>query len=163
LVAGITLGQIDECPFNRDGKRPVKITLPKKADAEKPFKLEVDVDRGAATYPYTLPTKPLNQFFCDRSKGWGEELNTKSSPAYVEVAATKSATVTIKNNGKKLIAANWGDLQKRGAIKNASAQLEVVDRGRNWVHVTVVDDATGKPISCRVHFRSPEGIPYQPH
>jgi len=31
------------------------------------------------------------------------------------------------------------------------------------VHVTVVDDATGKPVPCRVHFRSPEGIPYQPH
>ena len=163
IMAGITLGHLEEHPFNRDGKRPVKITLPKRADAEKPFKLEVDVDRGAATYPYSLPTKSPNQFFADRSKGWGEELNSKSSPAYVEVAATKSATVTVKNDGKKLIAANWGELQKRGSIKTPRVQLEVVDRGRNWVHVTVVDDVTGKPIPCRVHFRSPEGIPYQPH
>ena len=28
---------------------------------------------------------------------------------------------------------------------------------------TVVDDDTGKPVPCRVHFRSPEGIPYQPY
>jgi hypothetical protein len=41
-------------------------------------------------------------------------------------------------------------------------KLELVDRGRNWVHVTVVDDATGQPLPCRIHFRSPEGIPYQP-
>jgi hypothetical protein len=26
----------------------------------------------------------------------------------------------------------------------------------------VIDDATGRPVPCRVHFRSPEGIPYQP-
>jgi hypothetical protein len=31
------------------------------------------------------------------------------------------------------------------------------------VHVNVVDDATGRPVPCRVHFRSAEGIPYQPH
>ena len=29
--------------------------------------------------------------------------------------------------------------------------------------VTVVDDDTGRPVPCRVHFRSPDGIPYQPH
>ena len=31
------------------------------------------------------------------------------------------------------------------------------------MHVSVVDDATGRPVPCRVHFRSPAGIPYQPH
>jgi hypothetical protein len=39
----------------------------------------------------------------------------------------------------------------------------LVDKGRNWVHTTVVDDETNKPIPCRIHFRSPDGIPYQPH
>jgi hypothetical protein len=39
----------------------------------------------------------------------------------------------------------------------------VLDIGRNWVHVRVVDDATGRPVPCRVHFRSAGGIPYQPH
>ena len=27
----------------------------------------------------------------------------------------------------------------------------------------MVDDDTGRPVPCRVHFRSPEGVPYQPH
>ena len=31
------------------------------------------------------------------------------------------------------------------------------------MHVSVVDDATGRPVPCRVHFRSAAGIPYQPH
>ena len=42
-------------------------------------------------------------------------------------------------------------------------RVELVDPGRNWVHVKVLDDDTGQPVPCRVHFRSPEGIPYQPH
>ncbi|MDQ5853556.1 MAG: CehA/McbA family metallohydrolase, partial [Chloroflexota bacterium] len=29
--------------------------------------------------------------------------------------------------------------------------------------VTVLDEETGQPVPCRVHFRSPEGIPFQPH
>ena len=41
--------------------------------------------------------------------------------------------------------------------------MQVVEDGRNWVHTTVVDDATGQPMPCRVHFRSPHGVPYQPH
>src|SRR5205823_4376967 len=28
---------------------------------------------------------------------------------------------------------------------------------------TVVDADSGQPIPCRIHVRSPEGIPYQPH
>ncbi|MCH8870115.1 MAG: CehA/McbA family metallohydrolase, partial [Chloroflexi bacterium] len=42
-------------------------------------------------------------------------------------------------------------------------RVDLLDRGRNWVKVTVLDDDTGAPVPCRVHFRSPEGVPYQPH
>jgi hypothetical protein len=41
--------------------------------------------------------------------------------------------------------------------------VSVLDGGKNWVHVTVVDEDTGEPVPCRVHFRSAEGIPYQPY
>src|SRR5205085_7450236 len=94
---------------------------------------------------------------------WGEAPATGASPAYVEVAAQPSATITIKNEGEELGRANWGQLQAQGQIETPRLRLEMVDRGRNWVHVSVLDDATGQPIPCRVHFRSPEGIPYQPH
>jgi hypothetical protein len=42
-------------------------------------------------------------------------------------------------------------------------RLELLGTGRNWVRTTVIDDETGQPVPCRVHFRSPDGIPYQPH
>lgn len=163
LVAAITLGHTAEFPLNRQGKREVKITLPQPEDAAKPFKLEVEVDRGVATYPFPLPEEQADAFLQQSFHGFGEALNEKSSPAYVEVAAISSATVTVKQDGEPLGQANWGELQAQGKIETPRLHLEVMDSGKNWVHVTVVDDASGRPIPCRVHFRSPDGIPYQPH
>lgn len=163
VVGAITLGFNDEAPFSRSAKREVKITLPQPEDAAQPFNLEVDVDRGVTTFPFALPETPPDEFLTDAFKGWGEAQNAKSSPAYIEVSAIPSATVTIKSAGEEIGRANWGELQAQGQIETPRVRLEVVDRGRNWVHVTVLDDESGRPVPCRVHFRSPEGIPYQPH
>ena len=163
LVAGITLSHTEEFPFVRQGKREVKITLPHEADAEKPFNMEVEVDRGIATYVYALSEASEDEFLEGDFKGWGEAQNSKASPAYVEIAAVPSATVEVKQDDETLGSVNWGELQEKGKVETTRAHLEVLDRGRNWVHVTVLDDETGKPVPCRAHFRSPEGIPYQPH
>ena len=163
VIGGITLGHADEHPISREAPREVLITLPRQEDADKPFDLDVQVDRGIATYPYPLPARPTDDFLRDDRKGWGEPQNPASSPAYVEVAAIPSATVTVSQGSETLGAVNWGELEKRGSVETAALKVEVVNRGRNWVHTRVVDDETGKPVPCRVHFRSPEGIPYAPH
>jgi hypothetical protein len=164
VVAAVTLGQLDEHPFPRAGARPVRITLPRAEDAARPFDLTVEVDRGTATYPYPLPLAAPDAFLADGFAGWGEAQNPTSSPAYVEVAATPSATVTVRQGEAVLGQARWGALEAEGAVEpTPRLRLELVDPGRNWVHTTVVDDATGRPVPCRIHFRSPEGVPYQPH
>lgn len=163
VIGGITLSHLNELPFTPQARRPVKITLPKPEDANKDFDLEVEIDRGVATYPYALPGQSADAFVEGELKGWGETQNHKASPAYVEVGGNPSATITIKNNGKRLGKVNWGQLQKKGKVKRSRVQVEMADAGRNWTHVTVVDDQTGKPIPCRIHFRSPDGIPFQPH
>jgi hypothetical protein len=163
-VAAITLAHADEEPFRRTAASEVRITLPRAEDAEKPFDLEVEVDRGVATYPYALPEQPAEAYLADSFAGWGERQNPQSSPAYVEIAATPSATVTVKQGGEALGQVNWGKLEAEGAQEpNSRLRVEIVDRGRNWVHTTVLDDATGKPVPCRIHFRTPRGIPYAPH
>jgi hypothetical protein len=139
------------------------LTLPKAEDAAASFSLEVEVDRGVATYPYPLPQQSSDNFLNDAQQGWGEPLNQTNSPAYVEIAAIPSATVTVRNDSQELGTANWGELEEMGVVETERVRFEVVNTGRNWVHTTVLDDDTGKPIPCRVHFRSPQGIPYQPH
>ncbi|MBI2502296.1 MAG: CehA/McbA family metallohydrolase [Candidatus Latescibacteria bacterium] len=164
LIGALTLSHLEEEPFCREAAREVVITLPQAEDAGRPFDMEVEVDRGIATYPYPLPAAPTDAFLEDERKGWGEALNPHSSPAYVEVAANPSATVTVKQDGEILGKANWGQLQEQGRVQpTPRLELQVKDQGRNWVHTRVVDDQTGKPVPCRIHFRSPEGIPYAPH
>jgi hypothetical protein len=163
VVGGITLSHVEEEPFCREAGQEVVITLTDEAEAAKPFALEVEVDRGVATYPYALPAAPADEFLADPQTGWGEAQNPASSPAYVEIAAIPSATVTVKNDGEELGTANWGELREKGSAEAGKVHLEVAYSGRNWVHTTVLDEETGKPVPCRVHFRSPRGIPYAPH
>jgi len=164
VVGAITLSDMDEEPFSREAAREVILTLPLAEPAAKQFGLEVDVDRGVATYPYPLPERPADEFLSDGHKGWGEGQNRSDSPAYVEIAAIPSATVTVKRDGEEIGRANWGELQQQKVVDaSPRLRLEVVEGGRNWVHTTVLDDETGRPVPCRVHFRSPRGIPYAPH
>lgn len=164
VVGAITLSHGDEEPFSREAAREVILTLPQAEPVGKQFGLEVDVDRGVATYPYPLPERSAGEFLADGHKGWGEGQNRTDSPAYVEIAAIPSATVTVKQDGEEIGRANWGELQQQKVIEaSPRLRLEVVDGGRNWVHTTVLDDETGRPVPCRVHFRSPRGIPYAPH
>lgn len=163
IIAGVTLGHLEEHPFVRQERRPVRVALKRAEDAAKPFDLDVQVDRGVATYIHTLPKAAHQRFLGDPFKGWGEAQNTESSPAYVEIAAIPSATVEVKRGGRTLGKVNWGKLEEKGTAATPRVSMELLDRGKNWVHVTVLDEDTGKPVPCRVHFRTPEGVPYQPH
>ena len=163
IVAAITLGHLDEHPFVRQGRREARITLTDPADAGKPFSVDVEVDRGVSTYTQPLPTATAEEFIGDPLKGWGEAMNKQSSPVYARIAATPSATVKVLQDGAAVDEVRWGDVEKKGVVTTPRTRVELLDRGKNWVHVTVLDDDTGKPVPCRVHFRSPEGIPFQPH
>ena len=163
VVAAITLGHLDEDPFCRWAAREVQIELKSPEDARKPFNLDIEVDRGYATYAYPLPDQAEHGFMNDTHRGWGQADSARSSPAHVSVAGTPSATVTVKQDGMPVGSANWGELEAREAVETPRVRFEVIDTGRNWVHTTVVDDATGLPVPCRVHFRSARGVPYAPH
>src|SRR6266702_2645802 len=163
LVAGITMGHCDEYPFVRSGARPLKMTITDPVASARPFDLAVAVDRGVTTFPYPLPRQSPDKFLVDPLAGWGEELNVQSSPASVEIAALPSATVTVTQGSDVLGMARWGEIEEKKVVELPRVRLELLDTGRNWVRTTVVDDETGQPVPCRVHFRSPDGVPYQPH
>ena len=163
IIAAITLGHVDEHPIARQGRRPAKFTLTEASAAEKPFDLEVEVDRGDTTYVYPLPGASAEEFLDDSYKGYGQEQSSRSGPAYAEISAVPSATVTVRQDGEEVGRVNWGEVERSGAAETPRVRVELVDPGKNWVHVTVLDDDTGRPVPCRVHFRSPEGVPFQPH
>jgi len=162
IIAAVTLGSLDEYPFHREGRRPVKITLKNQSDAQKPFDINVDIDRGDATYVFPLPALTAEEFL-GAPYAWGQDANETSSPSYVEVSATPSATFTVKQGDDELARVNWGEVSDDTSAETDRVKIELIDPGKNWVHVTIVDDDTGRQVPCRVHFRSPDGVPFQPH
>ena len=85
-----------------------------------------------ATYVFPLPEASAKEFEADVLKGFGETLNTSSSPAYVEIAATPSATVTVKHDGDALGDFKWREVEEKGVASSQNVRLELLDRGRNW-------------------------------
>ena len=86
-----------------------------------------------------------------------------ASRSYVEIASLPSATLTVNQDGNEVGKLPWAELETGQAVVRGPARLQLADPGRNWVHVRVLDASTGRPVPCRVHFRSPTGVPYQPH
>jgi hypothetical protein len=167
VVAAMTLGLTDEEPFARGGMLPVRIDLKDGRVSAREFgphdgNLEVVVDRGVASYTYPLPLESTDEFLRDGFAGWGEQQNQRCSPVYAEVSAIPSATLEVKLGGSTLETVRWSDVLS-GAVETERTRIEIVEDGRNWVETSILDDATGQPVPCRVHFRSPDGVPYQPH
>jgi hypothetical protein len=177
-LAGITRSVLDEHPFRLGAPRDVVVTLPAAdappidgirpmrtvVDATAVADLRIEIDRGKAGFPFALSTQDRAAFIASGRPGWGEPTNDQPSPAYARVAGTPSATLRVALGERTLATTNWGELERAGTASPApGVRIEVVDDGRNWVRTTIVDDATGEQIPCRVAFRSTRGIPYPPH
>lgn len=163
IIGGISISNLEEDPLGREERVPLKISLLNSEQKNQNFNLSVNVDRGVATYPHPLPRESGEEFLNSIFLGWGQPSNDKSSPAYVEIAALPSATVRFNQGQEELASVNWKEVLTRTLVEKEDVRIELINRGKNWVHVTVLDEDTGKPLPCRIHFRSPEGIPYQPH
>ena len=159
LVAAVTLSNADEEPFVRDAALPVRVTLTGADNPAAAGDLSVEVDRGIATYVYPLPGRDMAAFLADPLKGWGEPPDLDSPHSYLRVAASPSATLTVATDDQALARLPWREVAATGSTEKDGVRVELVEPGRNWVARTVLDDATGKPVPCRVHFRSPEGVP----
>jgi hypothetical protein len=161
LVAAITIGTAGEHPFPREAARVVRLTAAESHGAV--VDPSVRVDRGVAGYAYRLPAGDVEAYLDEPTRGWGEDVDAGSPHAYARIAAAPSATVVVRDGGDEMGRFRWGDLPDDGPLDAGGLRAEAIERGRNWVHVTVLDEDTGRPVPCRVHFRSPEGVPYQPH
>jgi hypothetical protein len=163
LVAAITVANAGEHPFPREAARVVRLSARGPGGPAKLAEPVVEVDRGVVGYAFPVPDTDVSAYLGDGRRGWGEDADPDTSSAYARIAAVPSATITLKDGDAEVGSFRWGDLTHDAPVGRDDLHVEVVEQGRNWVHVTVVDDETGRPVACRVHFRSPSGVPYQPH
>ena len=69
----------------------------------------------------------------------------------------------MSQGGEKIDSVKWGEVESQGSVDTDKIHISLTEPGKNWVKVRVVDDETGQIVPCRIHFRSPDGVPYQPH
>jgi hypothetical protein len=158
VVAGITLGTADEHPLRLLPAQPVTVTA---TGAPPGDRLSVTVDRGVSTFSRTARPGPGDP--ADPLTGWGGEQARDDTRVYAMVAALPSATLEVAAGEEVLARTTWRELAEQGRIHRDGVRVEVVESGRNWVRTTIVDDDTGQPVPCRIHFRSVAGVPYQPY
>jgi hypothetical protein len=112
-VAGITTSDGDEHPFVRAPARPVRLVAKGGRDGV----LDIEVDRGVATYPQPLPDE-------DDRAGWGA---AEGKSAYASVAALPSATVAVRRGGDELGRVRWGDVERDGRADAGQVLLELAE------------------------------------
>lgn len=161
LIGAISLGMIDEYPFPTRAAETIRVAVPQ--DHAPLADPSILVDRGSAGYVFPLPTRDVQTYLDDPLRGWGEDADGETVSAYARVVATPSATVTVLDRREEVGRFRWRDVIDGGAVGPGSPRAHVIEHGRNWVHVKVLDADTERPVPCRVHFRSPEGVPYQPY
>jgi hypothetical protein len=127
-----------------------------------PVTFSVDVDRGVATFPYTVALDRATEE-PDELIGFGREFNPHATPAYAYIAATQSATIRVRNGDEALAAFAWADVESGRPQHVDSVSIRLAEGGRNWVRTRFVDATTGRPVSCRVNFSSESGVPYAPY
>jgi hypothetical protein len=153
-VGGLCLGFADEHPLRPEPARAVVADAPDGYSGDG-SDLVLEVDRGTAGYTTPLARQPDTG---DPFSAWGDASGAEVAGVYARVSSVGSGTVRLLADGQPVAQARWSDLRSQ-----ALAGLRVTELGRNWVRTTIVDDATGEPIPCRVNFSSPDGVPYQPH
>ena len=164
VIAGVSLGDVDEHPLALPGAQAVRIDIDERLFAVRaPIEIRVDVDRGVSTFAYTLSGQTVHDFLADPFAGFGEAQNPRATPAYVHVAALLSATLKLQQGNETIGAVRWSDVTTGEEQRAGPARIRLIDPGRNWVRTKVLDAITGEPLPCRVHFRSPDGVPYAPH
>ena len=87
------------------------------------------MDRGDSTYAFPLPKDPDDGFLSGYHRGFGEANNDEANPAYAEISAVPSATVSIKQGGESIAHLPWGEVEDKGKAETPRARIELMDRG----------------------------------
>ncbi|MDX6744798.1 CehA/McbA family metallohydrolase [Actinocorallia sp. A-T 12471] len=155
LIGAVTLSRLAEDPFGRTVAREVVFTL---AEGQVDEDVSVMVDRGTATYAY----QTVDSASVSEPPGFGGAADP--SRGYVRIAATPSAAVSLEVGGTVRTALTWGDLLDRGELTTSDGTVwRLPPADRSWVRGTVVDDETGEPLTCRLHFHTADGVPLAPY
>jgi hypothetical protein len=151
-VVGITLYRGQEHPLRYRPLETVRVTLPETHPAGE---TEPSVDLGIIARQYAVPAFDPERWLMSQPRGWGEEtVAPRSSELLLDVTASPDATLQVADSEIDLRTVYE---EGRGQTADGRVRVELLTPRKTWVHVTVVDGASGQPTPVRVHFRTPDG------
>jgi hypothetical protein len=159
-VAGVTLYRGQEHPLRHRRLESMRVTLPEPVFSDE---VETYVDLGNIARRYAVPAFDPERWLESQPQGWGEEAlpPQPTTQLLLDVTVSPDATLQVADHQFDLRPAYEGRLEESvaegGGAAEGRATLELLTPRRTWVHVRVVDDATGRPTPVRVHFRAPDG------
>jgi hypothetical protein len=159
-IAALTLYHGKAHPLRRQRLETLRVTLPS-TEAAALEQIPAGVDLGVISRRYAVPAFAPDDWLKAEPKGWGEENKppAPTSTLMLDVSASPDATLNVGQHTVEM-----GRVLDRGTATDGSgAHIELLTPQRAWLHVTIVDDSTGKPTPARVHFRSPDGRYFPPY
>jgi hypothetical protein len=161
VICGLTLYHRASHPLRSEPRAIYRFALPEPA-AEEEKRWQVDVDLGTIGRTFALPEFDPQAWLAAPARGLGEEAKVSSGARYLyaEVIANNNATLTLKD--AKTEKRYSFDLSKVVAGSEMEAtegggSIEIVERGRRWVHCRILDAVTKQPTPVRLALRSKEG------
>ena len=155
-IGAITMFDGKQHPLRHEPLETIAIN----ADETSADEIRTEVDLGVIARQKNVPNFNHKDWLANPVKGWGESLSTTTEMPTIDLAASKSATISI--NGSDIDA---GELLEAGQASSQDGKIttRVLTSQRTWVHGKIVDASSGKPTPARVHFRSPDGRYFPPY
>ena len=142
---------------------PARAEIAVSADGVEPARPEVSMERGVIARQDDLYV-PREDYLTTDESGWGLGGQEVREGGYVEVHGSREGTLSVGAGEGAEATFKWGDVLERGAAEEGPVRVELVaPSGKQWVHVRVIDEDTGKPVGTRIHFRSSQGAYLAPH
>ncbi len=158
-VLGVTLYEGPGHPLRHVPRRVYRLVLPA-AGKVKPSELKATLDMGFVTRAYAVPANIGEKWVQDEERGLGtpRAQDKPSRDFLLHATGAEGATLHVKA-AKRSYQIPFGEAFAKGKAKSAKgeARLELLQPRTTWLHVTVVDEATGKPTPTRVHFCGSHG------
>ena len=161
IILGITLYKGASHPLRHLPRRTYSIEIPEgKCEIE-----EANVDLGLVA---RIEKTPGN-----RNTGWlknpGTDEERGREKEVLHLVGSEDATVTIKLNkegSKEKHEFSLGEAYNEGKSRSGNISLNILDKKKQWMQVSVIDSSTGSPTPVRIHISGQNGnyiAPYGHH
>jgi hypothetical protein len=157
-IFAITLYHHPAHPLRHLRRETFRLALPARRKV-KPDALKVDMDLGYVTRVWPDADFKPDDWAADPLTGLGAKAPEPDPKSSFLLQATGSEGATLRARAdRKTWEVSYGEAAIRGEARGTEGiRLQRLHGEKTWLHVSVVDEATGQPTAVRIRFLGPKG------